>query len=191
MKKIILVSLVFCGIINSMDNTLNKVILDGQAIDEFMSSMRTTLDTCKQLPAENKAVAFYNGLTGWVQSYKNDTYNAYFPHETRSVVDALFDAHTNDNQFNTLYEQAKNTNTLESWNTFRLSSYQIGKKILESKGVKFQPNPQARSYEDFIKANHDIQDSSKPWLLAGTVILFYVRQMQRVEFGSCPEIPKK
>ncbi|BDC34120.1 hypothetical protein Noda2021_00780 [Candidatus Dependentiae bacterium Noda2021] len=193
MKKILIATLVF-GTLDTMDNTLrpmNKLILDGKGIDEFMDSMKTTLQTCKKLPADNKAVAFYKDLTGWVESYNNDTYTAYFPLYARTCADDLLQAHIDDQEFNTLYNNARTTNTLEAWNNFRISSYHIGKKIIESHGVKFQEHPSARSYEDFIAANNDISNESKPWLLAGTMVLFYLRQTQRLEFGFCPEIPKK
>ncbi|MFZ5953917.1 MAG: hypothetical protein ACOYT8_02320 [Candidatus Dependentiae bacterium] len=183
----------------TMDNTLrpmNKVKLDSVAITEFLGGMQTTLDVSKKINAEsetNNATLFYKSLEPWIESYKYQphlTYTASFNMETRYTLDELFELHEKDTHYQELYKKAKEENSLEAWNNYRIGAYHVGKEILQTKGVCFQTNPSSRSYEEFLRANKDLPEAAKKWLLAGNIILYYIRQIQRTQSScGCPNIP--
>lgn len=150
------------------------------------------------------------------------SYTTFFNMQTRYTLDELFDLHEQDETYQQLYKNAlektkkyqilqrtkdqlmqlsqeqeiegdqDDEHLMNAWNSFRIGANHVGKKILESKGVRFQQNPSSRSYEEFLRANKDLPENAQHWLLAGNIILYYLRQIQRTQSPlGCPEIIKK
>ncbi len=55
----------------------------------------------------------------------------------------------------------------------------LAKNKLTEKGVKYQNNPSFNTFKQFIEINHDITDDAYKWMIAGSMFLYYLRQIER------------
>lgn len=124
---------------------------------------------------ESKAQYEYWALADRIQ--RHTFHEKVFNSKEQQCIDELICIIFQDKMYKDAFAQAK-CNKIE-WTQYRRIGALLAKKELERRGVKYQEKPSLASFDEFLKVNTEISDEAVPWMIAGSMFLFYLRQIER------------
>lgn len=157
----------------------NKIILEEPGLTHLKEGLNEMVTSGKKLDnwQDNKAVITYINYQERFNQAPQLGYSQVLNDQERKQVDSLWSKIKDTEEFFNAIDQAENQQTLAAWQHFKKIMAIEGMKILQRKGVKFQPNPSKETHADFLKINHDISDDAAQWLFPGSVMLYVAEQL--------------
>lgn len=174
--SILLMNAVCVAFMSANESSIDKHILDSVAIKELYNAIRPApMQNPMPYSTDNKAQYEY-----WRLAHRI---------ETRKTFEDIFTS-TEQEHFNHLTNEIFATNSYKiQYSKFRadpkvVDQYKkvaaiLAKNKLIEKGVKYQESPSLSTFNQFIEINHDISDDAYKWMIAGSMFLYYIRQIER------------
>jgi hypothetical protein len=171
---IVLLVALWSGFVQANDvDMLRHHVLDSVALKELYNATKN--ESTSPVATDNRARFEYWQLADRIRRDKE--------HEKIFTVSELeyFDDLTNQifatNSYKIQFNKFQVNPTRAD--KFRKVAAILAKHTLETKGVKYQQNPSLSTFDQFIEINHDISGEAIDWMIAGSMFLYYLRQIER------------
>jgi hypothetical protein len=148
-------------------------MLDDIALQELCNHTKAKL---AEASVGGRAQHEYWSLVDRIENHK--IYKKIFKLKEQEYFDSLSNKIFQDKTYREAFQLVK-CNKIE-WKQYRGIGAMLAKKELEKSGVKYQTDPKSATFNQFLEVNHDISDEAVPWMIAGSMFLYYLRQIERI-----------
>lgn len=100
----------------------------------------------------------------------------------QAKIKELHDAVSANPEYRQAFEEAKSENVEGAWKYFRFKNGDLLKNILIKKGIYHPQDP--TQLDLYLMQNNNIERDAAEYVIAGSFLLYYTRQMQRQMTGK-------
>ncbi len=162
------------GIIQSTDSVIHK--LDDIALKElYKASKPKSMENPMPFGTDNRAQYEYWQLAHRIRTKK--TFESIFTKNEQECFNNLAEKILQADTYQIAFREAKETKI--TWDQYRKIGAILAKNKLIDKGVKYQSEPSKSSFDKFLDVNINIDEEAIPWMIAGSMFLYYLRQIER------------